>query len=170
MFYRKMTWIHCSGLTLHSKPFGWKHPPIRWNACGTITSTSMPNMTLQASFSLPWGALLLPDFGSLLDCCLKHRSCTGKLTILPYFIDKCAWCSWPKANGVQVSTIRSQHPQILHRSPGWSSISQGLMIRWKENRRDSEQQRRRAFCGTSMTFLFTNLSLTSAVFTLLKRI
>ncbi len=41
-----------------------------------------------------------------------------------------------------------------------------LKIMMKEFPRNSEQQRRRVLCGTSTTFLSTNLSLTSAVFTL----
>jgi hypothetical protein len=41
-----------------------------------------------------------------------------------------------------------------------------LKIMMEEFPRNSEQQRRRVLCGTSTTFLSTNLSLTSAVFTL----
>ena len=41
-----------------------------------------------------------------------------------------------------------------------------LKIMMKDFARNSEQQRRRVLCGTSTTFLSTNSSLTSAVFTL----
>ncbi len=118
------------------------------------------------NFFPPRGALPPRDFGSLLG--LEFGT-----SILHWQVDDLAFTLsivWPKDG----SSINNSFPAFTDPSPiartKQNPRMKICMIQWKENPRNSEQQRRRALCGTSMTFLSTHLSRTSAMFTLPTRI
>ncbi len=137
----------------------------------------MPNTNSQATFSLPGAPchplILASSFNSLLGLEFGTSILHRQVNYLAFTFSTVS-VHHDGAGGQSQTELESSINNSFPAFRGPSPIAQTkhhlririLKIMMKEFPSNSEQQRRRVLCGTSTTFLSTNMSLTSAVFTL----